>query len=440
VAVPPGKLFGTDGVRGRVGDLLDAELAMAVGRAGTAALGVEHPKVLIIRDTRESGPMLESALAAGVAEAGGEVHLGGVLPTPAALLLSRTYDFDLAAVVSASHNPFHDNGIKLFAGREGKLDDETEARIEKLIHDPPPPASHPGRISALNGAERDYLRALESYFRLDLSGTKVILDCANGSTYRVAGEIFTRLGAEVELVANEPDGININLDCGSTHVGNLGRQIVGSGADIGFSFDGDGDRVLAVDREGKVHDGDEIIAFIATDRASRSALGGGVVVTVMTNYGFHQAMDAAGIPVEVSSVGDRYVLESLREKQWVLGGEQSGHIISTDFAPTGDGIAAALMLLEALAGRDLAGSSVMEKLPQTLKNVTVADRGAIAGAERVWSAVEQANQELEGHGRVLIRASGTEPLVRVMVEAPTQDEAERICSGLVSLVEDELGE
>lgn len=383
--------------------------------------------------------MLESALAAGAAEVGGEVHLGGILPTPAALLLSRSYDFDLAAVISASHNPYHDNGIKLFAGREGKLDDATEARIEELIHNPPPASPNPGRITRLNGAERDYLRALESHFNLDLGGMKVMLDCANGSTYRVAGEIFSRLGAEVELRANEPDGLNINRDCGSTHVDSLAGQMIGSGADIGFSFDGDGDRVLAVDREGKVHDGDEIIAFIATDRASRSSLGGGVVVTVMTNFGFHQAMDSAGIEVEISSVGDRNVLEALRNRQWVLGGEQSGHIISTDYAPTGDGIAAALMLLEALAGDDLAGTSVMKKLPQTLKNVVVADREAIAGAAAVWSAVKEADRNLEGKGRVLVRPSGTEPLVRVMVEAPTQDEAERICSELVSLVEVELG-
>jgi phosphoglucosamine mutase len=439
VAVPPGKLFGTDGVRGRVGELLDAELAMAIGRAGTAALEAERPKVLVIRDTRESGPMLESALAAGVAEAGGQVYLGGVLPTPAALLLSRTYDFDLAAVVSASHNPYWDNGIKLFAGREGKLDDETEALIEKLIHEPPAPAGHSGRIEVLGGAERDYLRALESYFRLDLKGIKVLLDCANGSTYRVAGEIFTRLGAEVELFAAEPDGRNINLDCGSTHVESLAARMAGSGAQIGFSFDGDGDRVLAVDRQGKVHDGDEIIAFIATDRAQRSALGGGVVVTVMANYGFHQAMEEAGIEVDVRSVGDRYVLEGLREKDWVLGGEQSGHIISTDYAPTGDGIAAALMLIAALDGRDLAAAGVMEKLPQTLVNVTVADREAIAGATPLWQAVDRANGELEGKGRILVRPSGTEPLVRVMVEAPTQDEAEAVCAELVALVETELG-
>jgi len=439
VAVPPGKLFGTDGVRGRVGGLLNAELATAVGRAGTAALDVDRPRVLVIRDTRESGPMLESALAAGVAEAGGEVHLGGVLPTPAALLLSRNHGFELAAVVSASHNPYGDNGIKLFAGSAGKLDDETEARIEELIHDPPEPHPSPGRIEVLNGAERDYLRALESYFRLDLSGTRVMLDCANGSTYRVAGEIFTRLGAQVELVAAEPDGRNINLDCGSTHVESLSSRMAGSGADIGFSFDGDGDRVLAVDREGKVHDGDEMIAFVATDRAGRGSLGGGVVVTVMSNYGFHQAMDAAGIEVEVTKVGDRYVLEGLREKGWLLGGEQSGHIISTDYAPTGDGIAAALMLLAALDGRDLAGAGVMKKLPQTLVNVEVADREAVAGADAVWQAVERKNRDLEGKGRVLIRPSGTEPLVRVMVEAPSQAEAEAVCAELVALVESELG-
>lgn len=439
MAVPPGKLFGTDGVRGRVGDLLDAELAMAVGRAGTAALGADRPRILVIRDTRESGPMLESALAAGAAEAGGDVYLGGVLPTPAALLLSRDHGFDLAAVVSASHNPYWDNGIKLFAGAEGKLDDATESRIEKLIHDPPAPSGRSGRIERLNGAERDYLRSLESHFRLDLSGIRVMLDCANGSTYRVAGEIFTRLGAEVELVAAEPDGRNINLECGSTHVEGLAGSMAGSGADIGFSFDGDGDRVLAVDRAGRVHDGDEIIAFVATDRAGRGSLGGGVVVTVMSNYGFHQAMERAGVEVEVTGVGDRYVLEGLREKGWLLGGEQSGHIISADYAPTGDGIAASLMLLAALDGRDLADASVMEKLPQTLVNVEVADREAVTGADAVWDAVERRNEELRGRGRVLIRPSGTEPLVRVMVEAPSRQEAEEICAELVALVESELG-
>jgi phosphoglucosamine mutase len=419
--------------------LLDAELALAVGRAGTAALGVERPRVLIVRDTRESGPMLEAALAAGIAEAGGDVHLAGVLPTPAAALLSRQYGFDLAAVVSASHNPYQDNGIKLFAGGSGKLDDTTEAGIERLIHEPPSPSERPGRIAELRSAEQDYLRALESAFRLDLSGRKIALDCANGATYRVAGEIFTRLGAEVELLADEPDGRNINRECGSTSTDLLTGHMAGSQATIGFAFDGDGDRVLAVDGSGRLYDGDEMIAVIATERHAAGRLEGGAVVTVMSNYGFHLAMDEAGVEVEVTKVGDRYVLEALREKRWQLGGEQSGHIISTEYAPTGDGIAAALMLLASLGGRELADATVMEKLPQTLINVTVADRDAIEGAAAVQDAVRQAAADLEGRGRVLLRPSGTEPLVRVMVEAPTAEEAERVCAGLADLVRSELG-
>lgn len=432
-------MFGTDGVRGRVGEVLNAELALSIGRAGTAALGKERPRVLIIRDSRESGPMLEAALAAGISEAGGDVLLGGILPTPAAALLSCQYGFDMAAAVSASHNPYWDNGIKLFGGDGGKLDDETEAGVEALIKDPPPVADRPGSITDLRGAEADYLRALQTAFRLDLGGQKVILDCANGSTYRVAGEIFTRLGADVELMAAEPDGRNINLDCGSTEVAGLARRVAESEATIGFAFDGDGDRVMAVDGDGNVHDGDQLISLVALHRKAEGNLGGGVAVTVMTNYGFHQAMTEAGVEVKITSVGDRYVTEALRDKNWVLGGEQSGHIISTDFAPTGDGIAAALMVLDALGGKPLAGAGVMEKLPQILVNVTVADRDAIEGATDVWDAVDRSNCELEGRGRVLVRPSGTEPLVRVMVEAPTQDEADQICAGLVELVKAELG-
>lgn len=383
--------------------------------------------------------MLEAALAAGITEAGGDVMLGGVLPTPAAALLCRQYGFDMAAVVSASHNPFWDNGIKLFGGDGGKLDDETEAGLEALIAEPEPPAERPGRVTELRAAEQDYLRGLQEAFRLDLSGLKVVLDCANGATYRVAGEIFTRLGADVELMADQPDGRNINLECGSTHLDGLSERVSSSAATIGFAFDGDGDRVLAVDGDGNVHDGDQLISLIAAHRQKQGTLGGGVAVTVMTNYGFHNAMNEAGVEVEVTSVGDRYVLEALKEKRWILGGEQSGHIISTDYAPTGDGIAAALMVLAALDGRELADAGVMSKLPQTLVNVQVADREAIAGAASVWNAVDAANADLEGHGRVLVRPSGTEPLVRVMVEAPTQDEADRICTELVDLVTAELG-
>ena len=443
MSTPTRTLFGTDGVRGRVGEKLTAELALAIGRAGTESLrrarGIERPRVLIIRDTRESGPMLEAALAAGICEAGGDAYLGGVLPTPAAALISGQYRFDLAAVVSASHNPFYDNGIKLFGGDGGKLDDRTEAGVEALIHEPPVAATEPGRIVELNGAEQDYLRSLENYFRLDLAGLKVTLDCANGATYRVAGEIFRRLGAEVDLLATEPDGRNINLGCGSTDLALLSASVATSEATIGFAFDGDGDRVLAVDGDGNPFDGDEMIALIAARRAAAGNLGGGVVVTVMSNYGFHQAMKEAGVEVEVTNVGDRYVLEGLRKRDWILGGEQSGHIISTDYAPTGDGIAAALMLLQALAGDDLATSRVMEKLPQVLVNVEVADREQIAGAESVWAEVDRLNSELEGQGRVLLRPSGTEPLVRVMAEAPSQDRAQEICDSLAGLVRTELG-
>ncbi len=432
------KLFGTDGVRGEAGTFLTAELALSLGRAATASLDAGRPQVLIVRDTRESGPMLEAALAAGVAEAGGDALLGGVLPTPAAAVLVRRLGLDLAAVVSASHNPYKDNGIKFFSSAGTKLADETEARMEAVLAAGPDPAE-PGHVRELEGGAEDYLRALESAFPLDLSGVKVALDCANGATHRVAPAIFERLGAEVHAVAVEPDGRNINDGCGSTHLGNLAEHVLSSGAKVGFAFDGDGDRVLAVDGAGREHDGDELIALLARGQAGRGELGGGVAVTVMSNYGFHQAMEAAGIEVAVTKVGDRYVLDELRERGWALGGEQSGHIIDMRFAATGDGIAAALMTMRELGGRDLASVEAMEKLPQKLVNVEVADREAIAGATAVWEAVEREGDELEGRGRVLLRPSGTEPLVRVMAEAPSAEEAEAVCKRLADLVRSELG-
>jgi phosphoglucosamine mutase len=432
------KLFGTDGVRGEAGTFLTAELALALGRAATASLEATRPQVLIVRDTRESGPMLESALAAGVAEAGGDALLAGVLPTPAAAVLVRRLGLDLAAVVSASHNPYRDNGIKFFSAQGTKLADETEARMEAVLEAGPAPAE-PGHVRELDGGAEDYLRALEAAFPLDLSGVKVALDCANGATYRVAPAIFERLGAEVHAVAVEPDGRNINDGCGSTHLGYLAEHVVSSGAKVGFAFDGDGDRVLAVDGSGREHDGDELIALLARGQAGRGELGGGVAVTVMSNYGFHQAMEAAAVEVAVTKVGDRYVLDELRERGWALGGEQSGHIIDMRFAATGDGIAAALMTMRELGDRDLASVETMEKLPQKLVNVEVADREAIAGATAVWEAVEREGGELEGRGRVLLRPSGTEPLVRVMAEAPSAEEAEAACKRLADLVRSELG-
>jgi phosphoglucosamine mutase len=444
------KLFGTDGVRGEAGTFLTAELALALGRAATASLEAPRPQVLIVRDTRESGPMLEAALAAGVAEAGGDALLGGVLPTPAAAVLVRKLGLDLAVVISASHNPYRDNGIKFFSAAGTKLDDATEARMEALLEESgrdlsriavqtPTARSGFGHVRELNGGDEDYLRALEAAFPLDLSGVKVALDCANGATYRVAPAIFERLGAEVVAVGIEPDGRNINEGCGSTHLDHLAGHIASTGATVGFAFDGDGDRVLAVDGGGRTHDGDELIALLARGQAARGELGGGVAVTVMSNYGFHQAMEAEGIDVAVTKVGDRYVLDELRGRGWDLGGEQSGHIINMRFAATGDGIAAALMTMQELGGSDLADVEAMEKLPQTLVNVEVADREVIAGAKAVWEAVEREGAELEGRGRVLLRPSGTEPLVRVMAEAPTAEEADAVCKRLADLVRQELG-
>jgi phosphoglucosamine mutase len=438
VAAIERKLFGTDGVRGEAGTFLSAELATGLGRAVTTTLEAERPQVLIVRDTRESGPMLEAALAAGIAAAGGDALLAGVLPTPAAAILVRRLGLDLAAVVSASHNPYRDNGIKFFTGNGLKLPDEAEARIEALLESPAEPAAEVGRVRELVGGVEDYLRELSAAFPLDLSGRRVLLDCANGATYRVGPAIFERLGAEVEAIGVEPDGRNINDGCGSTHVEKLAERIAASEADVGFAFDGDGDRVLAVDAGGRVHDGDELIALAARGLHSRGELGGGVVVTVMTNFGFHRAMEEAGIEVAVTQVGDRYVIDEMRRRGWRLGGEQSGHIIGSDFVFTGDGIAAALTAMRELGDAGLESAVPMEKLPQTLVNVKVAEREAIAGAAAVWAAVEEESAALEGRGRVLLRPSGTEPLVRVMVEAPSAEEADAVCARLVALVEQEL--
>ncbi len=437
------KLFGTDGVRGVAGELLSAELVLALGKAAAGHTRAQHPRVLIVRDTRESGEMLQAALAAGVSAAGGEALLGGVLPTPAAPLLLGRYGFDLAAVLSASHNPYRDNGVKFFGADGFKLSDDDELAIEEALraNGNEAGAGEIGHVRELRGTHEDYLRELEARFAdLRLDGLDVLIDCANGATYRVAPEIFRRLGANVTVMAAAPDGRNINAGCGSTHIAGLGERVRAGQHALGFAFDGDGDRVLAVDREGVVVDGDELIALVALHlREQRRLAGDGVVVTVMTNYGFHAAMRDAGIEVSCTSVGDRYVLEELRRKGWALGGEQSGHIIDMGFNSTGDGIASALLTLEALAGRDLAERDAMEKLPQRLVNVPVRDRGALASAHTVAEAVQSEDRALAGRGRVLVRPSGTEPLVRVMVEAPTDEEADATCSRLVALVRRELG-
>ncbi|MGE5636272.1 MAG: phosphoglucosamine mutase [Nocardioidaceae bacterium] len=435
------KLFGTDGVRGVAGEHLTAELALALGRAAVAISPADVPQVLIVRDTRESGEMLEALLGAGISAGGGHALLGGVLPTPGASLLVRRYGLDLAAVVSASHNPYEDNGIKFFGPKGTKIDDEQEERIEAIVRGEEAPGARPiGRVRELHGAVGDYARELELRFRgLDLSGRRILLDCANGATYRVAPEVFRRLGAEVEAIAVEPDGRNINAGCGSTHVEALAERMGTGEFDVGFAFDGDGDRVLAVDGAGSVVDGDELMALAALHLRRRGRLpGDGVAVTVMTNFGFHRAMADAGIDVATTPVGDRNVLAELLRRGWALGGEQSGHIIDTGFVPAGDGIASALLTIEALDGRDLAKRDAMRKLPQRLVNVRVRDREALTGADPVWAAVRGEERRLDGRGRVLVRPSGTEPLVRVMVEAPDENECDAIVARLVDVVEREL--
>ena len=440
------RLFGTDGIRGRAGEFLTAELALSLGRAAVARAQETGPgrrRVLIVRDTRESGGMLECAIAAGVSAAGAEALIGGVLPTPAAPLLVRRHGFDMAAVISASHNPYEDNGIKLFAADGFKLDDDTEHEIEALLDRPAARASDVGKVSILEGALEDYVGQLHRRFaELNLSGLRVLLDCAHGATYLAAPAIFRRLGADVTVISDQPDGRNINLGCGSTHLELVTERMADGGHDIAFAFDGDGDRVLAVDRGGVAVDGDELIALAALHLSGQGRLtGAGVAVTVMTNYGFYSAMEAAGIEVARTAVGDRYVLDELRRRGWALGGEQSGHIIDLGFGPSGDGIASALLTLEALGGRDLADRNAMQKLPQRLVNVRAPSREAQAGAmgdTGVRAAIEREDGVLSGRGRVLVRSSGTEPLIRVMVEAPTIEETNEVCGRLVRAVEEAL--
>jgi phosphoglucosamine mutase len=434
-------LFGTDGVRGKAGEFLTAELATSLGRA--AALGSEsdRPRVLIVRDTRESGPMLASALAAGICEGGGDAIQGEVLPTPAASILVRKLGFDLGAVVSASHNPFEDNGIKFFGPDGGKLTDQAQENMTALVSDPgvvgggKPPI---GRVLELEGGLGDYLREVGVSFPLDLSGMTVVLDCANGATFRAGPEAFRQTGAEVVEIFTEPDGKNINLGCGSQHPEALSSAVEENGAAVGFAFDGDGDRVVAVDGSGRVYDGDELLAIVGRSLSSSGDLGGGIAVTVMSNFGFRRAMAEAGIEITETPVGDRHVAAALTERDWQLGGEQSGHIIWRRFSPTGDGIAAALLLLSALAGKPLAGAESFERLPQGLRNVEISDPAAVDGAESLWAEVAAVEEDLAGEGRVLVRKSGTEPLLRIMVEAPGEDRCAELLERLVAVATAEL--
>lgn len=432
------RLFGTDGVRGPVGSVLTDALARSLGNAAVAELGNPGVRLLVIRDTRESGLSLSAALAAGAAAAGANVDDGGVLPTPAAPLLIRAGDYDIAAVISASHNPYQDNGIKLFGAGGFKLTDEQEAAIEERVlsdaseHEAP----EPGVVRELGGLGDRYGDALRSRFAaLDLRGRRLGIDCAHGATFEVAPAIFQALGAEIDVIGAAPDGRNINAGCGSTDTAALSALVRQRGLDGGFAFDGDGDRLIAIGPDGAAIDGDELIGQMAAALHAEGALtGNGVAVTVMSNLGLRNAMEERGIAVATTPVGDRNVLAELRERGWRLGGEQSGHIIDMDFVPSGDGVASALLLLESLGSARLGETTVVHPLPQVLVNVPVRDRDAAMADSAILEAVRAHTEALAGAGRVLVRASGTEQLVRVMVEAPGADQANGVCDALVALV------
>jgi phosphoglucosamine mutase len=431
-------------VRGIANRELTPELALALGRAlgGRLAGGA---RVLIGRDTRRSGPMLEGALAAGLASAGADAVLLGVIPTPAVAELVAGGDAVAGAVISASHNPFPDNGIKLFGGDGFKLADAEEAAVEEALDEPGerPEAAGLGAVEHWHEGRERYIAAMLERRAVDLSGLSLVVDCANGATAVTAPPVLERLGATVHAIGVEPDGVNINEGVGSTHLELLARTVVARGADLGLAFDGDGDRVLAVDASGATVDGDQILAVCALDLRARGSLAGdAVVTTTMTNLGFRRAMDAAGIEVRWTDVGDRYVMEEMRRGGYVLGGEQSGHLINLDHGPSGDGLAAGLQLLAALVARgdDLASAAaVVQRLPQRLVNVRGARKAGLPSAEGVWEAVRRAEAALGDDGRVVVRSSGTEPLVRVMVEAPTVQDCDRWCREISVAVERELG-
>jgi len=416
--------FGTDGVRGVVGDTLTPDLVERLGRA--AALWCERGRVFVGRDTRASGPELEEAFATGIASAGGTAVLAGVLPTPAVALLR----LDLAAVISASHNPPEYNGVKFFDREGRKLTDAAEEEIEALLD---APAENGGEIDRVEVAADSYLDHVLERFGTDLSGLRIALDCANGAYARLAPDAFEQLGAEVTAIGNDPDGTNINVGCGATDLRALCSVVRDGRFDLGIAFDGDGDRMLAVDERGEPVDGDQILAVLALDLGVDA-----IAVTTMTNLGFHRLMEERGVRVVVTDVGDRYVLEALRRDGMVLGGEQSGHLIWLDGHVTGDGLVAGLLLCRALHGRPLSERvGVMPRFPQVVENLPRAGRGPLP--EGLLSAVEEVNTELDGAGRVLVRPSGTEPVVRVLAEAETAEAAADLCARVAALVRHELG-
>jgi len=447
------RLFGTDGVRGIANSELMPETAFKLGKAGSFVLSKEQrpPVVLIGKDTRISGDMLEDALSAGILSMGGNVIKVGVLPTPAIAYLVKHYKADAGVVISASHNTFEYNGIKFFNGDGFKLDDDIEDRIEEIIVRDIEINSHItgdklGRcLEAEDDALELYAKSLESTMDVRLDGMKVVLDCANGAASKVAEKVFTELGAEVVVIANKPDGININDQCGSTHPEKLQEAVLKNKADLGLAFDGDADRLIAVDEKGRIVDGDKTIYICAKMLKETGQLVGDLVTaTVMSNLGLHKALETIGCSLDITSVGDRYVLESMMKTGCIIGGEQSGHIIFLNHTTTGDGILSALQLIKAvkLSGKEI--SSLADEVtlyPQVLKNAKVknenkkkCDRDPV-----IISEIKKAEDEMAGEGRVLIRQSGTEPLIRVMIEGKNIKNITKMANDLAELITSRLG-
>jgi len=437
-------LFGTDGVRGVANRDLTAELALDLAVAAAhvlaevGAISKSRPKAIVGQDSRASGEFLESAIVAGLASAGVDVYKVGVLPTPAIAHLVASTGADLGVMISASHNPMPDNGIKFFAKGGGKLDDALEAAIEARLNEPwdRPVGREVGRVIFDESASERYIYHLLSSLSVNLTGIKVVVDCANGAASEVAPEVYARAGAEVIAISNQPNGLNINENCGSTHLAELIAHVKQSGADLGIAHDGDADRCLAIDASGKLVDGDFILAILAKEWKVPTVVG-----TVMTNLGFIKAMGEAGISFEKTPVGDRYVLENMLANGHILGGEQSGHIIMRDFANTGDGLLTALQLMSvmAMSKKSLATlAEVMVRFPQTLINIEDVNKSKLSTSKALAVAISEFESKLGTTGRILVRASGTEPLVRVMVEAENQSTAEEIAQKLAALVRLEL--
>jgi phosphoglucosamine mutase len=438
------KLFGTDGIRGLTNaEPMTAQTALRIGQAaGSHFLRGDHRhRVVIGKDTRLSGYMMESALVAGFTSVGMDVVLLGPMPTPAVAMLTTSMRADLGVMISASHNPFEDNGIKLFGPDGYKLSDEAEQAIERLLDDPPKLARSEmiGRAKRIDDARGRYVHHAKATFpdRLRLDGLKVAVDCANGAAYHVAPDALWELGAEVIPIGVKPDGLNINDGCGSTHPRALQETVVASGADIGLALDGDADRLVLVDEKGTLVDGDQMMALIADDYLKRDCLKGAVVATVMSNLGLERRLEQLGIEMLRTKVGDRYVLDEMRKRGSNLGGEQSGHLILADHSTTGDGLVAGLQVLAALVDSGKPASQILrqfEPLPQLLKNVRF-NGGAPLEDKAVRDRIAQGEKELEGRGRLLVRKSGTEPLIRVMAEGEDPELVERIVDSICEAVQ-----